>query len=201
MTQVVIKQNSKIVEPNELIINVGEFELDELPTFREEFLRRESDDSITDVIINISSFGGCVSTLCGMVDLIRSSKKDVWTTVSGCALSAGAFLLTAGNLGKRIISPQSVLMYHPIHVGFRGTAEQLKGYGNFLEKHSDSLLEDILKNSKLSPAKYKKLLAENNQEMWLKAEEAVKYGFADEIGTLLFKEESNLTLEISQEGK
>ena len=74
------------------------------------FLESENPDK--DISLYINSPGGSVSAGLAIFDTMRFIKSDVSTLCCGLAASMGAFLLAAGQKGKRFALPNSRIMIH-----------------------------------------------------------------------------------------
>ena len=81
------------------------------------FLESENPDK--DVALYINSPGGSVYAGMAIYDTMRFIKPEVSTLCTGLAASMGAFLLAAGNKGKRFSLPNSRIMIHQPSGGAR----------------------------------------------------------------------------------
>ena len=72
----------------------------------------ESEDPNKDIQMYINSPGGSVSAGFAIYDTMQYVKCDVSTICIGMAASMGAFLLAAGEKGKRFALPNSDIMIH-----------------------------------------------------------------------------------------
>jgi len=84
------------------------------------FLESENPDK--DVYLYINSPGGSVTAGMAIYDTMQFIKPDVSTLCIGQAASMGAFLLAAGEKGKRYCLPNSRVMIHQPMGGFQGQA-------------------------------------------------------------------------------
>ncbi|HRE15194.1 MAG TPA: ATP-dependent Clp protease proteolytic subunit, partial [Usitatibacteraceae bacterium] len=84
------------------------------------FLESENPDK--DIHLYINSPGGSVSAGLAIYDTMQFIKPDVSTLCTGLAASMGAFLLAAGEKGKRFTLPNSRVMIHQPSGGFSGQA-------------------------------------------------------------------------------
>ncbi|MBE2404162.1 ATP-dependent Clp protease proteolytic subunit, partial [Klebsiella pneumoniae] len=74
------------------------------------FLESENPDK--DIFFYINSPGGSVTAGMSIYDTMNFIKPDVSTLCLGQAASMGAFLLSAGEKGKRFALPNSRIMIH-----------------------------------------------------------------------------------------
>jgi len=64
------------------------------------------------ILIKISSPGGCAYSALRIVDTIKACKKRVVTMAEGMAFSSGAIVFVAGE--SRVITPNTSIMFHNI---------------------------------------------------------------------------------------
>lgn len=129
------------------------------------------------ITICINSSGGDVSEMFAIMDYIKLFPVKINTCVIGKAISAAAVLLTAGT-GKRYATKNSTIMFHESSGMTYGKASDQKSYIKYtdnIEKRVNKFLSEVTD----MPESW----WENNQkiDMWLTAEEALKYGIIDEI--------------------
>src|SRR5699024_3884000 len=72
----------------------------------------EAEDSNIDISIYINSLRGSITAGMAIFDTMQFIKSDVSTICTGMAASTGAFLLAAGEKGKRFALPNSEVMIH-----------------------------------------------------------------------------------------
>ncbi len=88
------------------------------------FLESENPDK--DVSLYINSPGGSVSAGMAIFDTMQFIKPEVSTLCTGLAASMGAFLLAAGEKGKRFSLPNSRIMIHQPSGGAQGQATDIE---------------------------------------------------------------------------
>ena len=86
----------------------------------------ESEDPDKDIQIYINSPGGSVSAGFAIYDTMQYIKPDVSTICVGLAASMGAFLLLAGEKGKRYAPPNADIMIHQPLGGAQGQASDIQ---------------------------------------------------------------------------
>ena len=94
----------------------------------------EADDPKKDIYMYINSPGGSVTAGMAIFDTMQYVKPDVCTFCVGMAASMGAFLLAAGEKGKRFALPNSEIMIHQPLGGAQGQATDI-------EIHAKRILE------------------------------------------------------------
>src|SRR5699024_4076133 len=88
------------------------------------FLKAE--DPNKDISLYINSPGGSISAGMAIYDTMQFIKSDVSTICTGMAASMGAFLLAAGEKGKRFALPNSEVMIHQPLGGTQGQATDIE---------------------------------------------------------------------------
>lgn len=186
-------------EPTIPVMWVTEFSDDDAEEFFAIFNSLQSDDDIQNIVIYVDSFGGAVDSLCTMTELVESSAKPVTTIAIGKTMSAGAILSSIGTPGNRWIGPNSRLMLHRISGFAGGDAEKVTSVAEELIRMNDMWLKKIVARSNMSWKEFNDMLKEKGGEWYLTAEDAVKYGFADRIGTPIIKEVRQIVAEVNNE--
>ena len=86
----------------------------------------DSEDPDKDISLYINSPGGSVYAGMGIFDTMQFIKPAVSTICVGMAASMGAFLLAAGEKGKRFALPNSRIMIHQPSGGSQGMASDIE---------------------------------------------------------------------------
>jgi len=134
----------------------------------------------TDITMHIDSPGGSVKSGLSMVDVMDYIKCDIRTVNTGMAASMGSVLLGAGTKGKRSSLRFSRTMLHQSSGGFRGNIQDAEI--DMVEwKKVNQLLFDLLGGYCGKSAK--QVMKDASRDLWLSADEALKYGIIDEIVT------------------
>ncbi|KAA3653734.1 MAG: ATP-dependent Clp endopeptidase proteolytic subunit ClpP [Proteobacteria bacterium] len=142
------------------------------------FLESENPDK--DIYFYINSPGGSVTAGMAIYDTMQFVKPNVSTLCIGQAASMGAFLLAAGEKGKRYCLPNSRIMIHQPLGGFQGQASDieihareiltLRGRLNtMLANHTGQSIEQVEKDT--------------DRDNFMSAEEATRYGLVDKVLT------------------
>src|SRR6202142_1225723 len=76
----------------------------------------EHEDPKKDIKLYLNSPGGSVTAGMAIYDTMQHVKPDVVTMCVGIAASMGAFLLAAGQKGKRFTLPNSEILLHQVAV-------------------------------------------------------------------------------------
>ena len=140
------------------------------------FLESENPDK--DISLYINSPGGVVSAGMAIYDTMQFIKPDVSTLCIGQAASMGAFLLTAGQKGKRFVLPNSRVMIHQPLGGFQGQASDIEITAREIITLKQELYQII---SKHTGQDYDKVYNDSDRDYWMKADKALEYGMIDEV--------------------
>lgn len=138
----------------------------------------ESEDPEKDIHLYINSPGGSVTAGMAIFDTMQYVKPDVSTICIGMAASMGAFLLAAGQIGKRFALPNSEIMIHQPLGGTQGQVTDIEIHAKRLLQIKEKL-NQVLAERTGQP--YKKIAADTERDFFMNAEAAKKYGLIDEI--------------------
>lgn len=128
----------------------------------------------------IHSPGGYLTSAFAIIDTVKLSKTPVHTIAIGDVYSGGFFIFLAGHL--KFTYPHASFLYHEGATTNGGDANKFRNFAKFYEVQLEQLRQIVLKNSSITEEEYEKHIKD---DWWLTAEEAVKYGIADEILTEL----------------
>lgn len=101
------------------------------------FLEMENPDA--DISLYINSPGGSVTAGMAIFDTMRYIKPQVRTLCVGMAASMGAFLLMAGEKGKRFALPNSEVMIHQPSGGAQGQATDVAIHADWILRTKDKM--------------------------------------------------------------
>ncbi|MGV3499187.1 MAG: ATP-dependent Clp endopeptidase proteolytic subunit ClpP [Hydrogenophaga sp.] len=140
------------------------------------FLESENPDK--DISLYINSPGGSVSAGMAIYDTMNFIKPQVSTLCTGMAASMGAFLLSAGEKGKRFALPHSKIMIHQPLGGMQGQATDIEIHARDILK-TKAVLNRILAERTGQPLE--KIERDTDRDYFLEAEEAKAYGLVDQV--------------------
>ncbi len=140
------------------------------------FLEAEGPDK--DISLYINSPGGSVSAGLAIYDTMQYIKSPVSTICVGRAASMGAFLLAAGEKGKRFALPNADIMIHQPLGGAQGQASDIKIQAEKILKVKE-LLNKILADR--TGQNLEKIAFDTDRDFYLDAQEAVEYGIIDQV--------------------
>jgi ATP-dependent Clp protease protease subunit len=138
----------------------------------------EADNAEKDIQIYINSPGGSVTAGFAIYDTMNYIKCDVSTICVGMAASMGAFLLAAGEKGKRFSLPNSEIMIHQPLGGAQGQSTDVEIYAKRLIKTREKL-NAILSEKTGQPLET--IAKDTDRDNFMDPEEAKAYGLIDEI--------------------
>jgi len=140
------------------------------------FLESENPDK--DISLYINSPGGSVSAGMAIYDTMNFIKPSVSTLCTGMAASMGAFLLAAGEKGKRFALPNSKIMIHQPLGGMQGQATDIEIHARDILR-TKGTLNKILADRTGQPLE--KIDRDTDRDYFLEAEEAKAYGLVDQV--------------------
>ncbi len=138
----------------------------------------ESEDPDKDIQIYINSPGGSVSAGFAIYDTMQYIKPHVSTICVGLAASMGAFLLLAGEKGKRYALPNADIMIHQPLGGAQGQASDIQIHAEKIIKTRKQLNAIIAERTGQT---LKKIQKDTDRDFFMSAEEAKAYGIIDDV--------------------
>ena len=140
------------------------------------FLESENPDK--DISLYINSPGGSVSAGMSIYDTMNFIKPHVSTLCIGMAASMGAFLLAAGEKGKRFSLPNSKVMIHQPLGGTQGQATEIEIAAREIIKTRERLNQML---SEATGQPLSRIEQDTERDYYLTAEEAKAYGLVDDV--------------------
>ena len=138
----------------------------------------EMDNPDADISLYINSPGGSVTAGMAIYDTMQYIKAPVRTVCVGLAASMGAFLLMAGEKGKRMALPNGEVMIHQPSGGAQGQATDVSIRAEWLirtKKKMNQMMADMTGQS------VEKVSADAERDYFMSAQEAMNYGIVDQI--------------------
>lgn len=142
------------------------------------FLEAENPDK--DIYFYINSPGGSVTAGMSIYDTMNFIKCNVNTICIGQACSMGAFLLSAGEKGKRFALPNSRIMIHQPLGGFRGQASDIEIHAKNILFMKRQLNEMLAKHTGRS---LEEIERDTDRDNFMSSQEALEYGLIDRVYT------------------
>lgn len=138
----------------------------------------EAEDPTKDIQFYINSPGGEVSSGLMIYDTMQYIRPDVQTIGMGMAASMGAFLLLAGEPGKRFLLPNAEVMMHQPSGGAQGMASDILISAEHIRKTRERL-NHIISERTGQPLEI--VERDTDRDYWMDAQEAKAYGVVDHI--------------------
>ena len=143
-----------------------------------QLLYLEGKDPDKEINLYINSPGGSISAGLAIYDTIQYIKCDVSTICIGLAASMGAFLLSSGTKGKRLVLPNAEVMIHQPLGGMQGQAKDMEIAANHIIRMKNRLNNILAQNCGKS---LDEIAALCDRDYYMDAQEAVDLGIIDTI--------------------
>ncbi|EKN71433.1 ATP-dependent Clp protease proteolytic subunit [Neobacillus bataviensis LMG 21833] len=140
----------------------------------------EAENPEKDITLYINSPGGSITAGMAIYDTMQYIKADVSTVCIGMAASMGAFLLAAGEKGKRYALPNAEVMIHQPLGGAQGQATEIEIAAKrilFLREKLNGIL------SERTGQPLEVIQRDTDRDNFMTAERAKEYGLIDNIVT------------------
>ena len=135
-----------------------------------------ADLDVENIDVYINSNGGVVDTAIAINNALRRHKAKVTVNIDGIAASAATLITCAGDI-VRMPKNALFMIHNPLTIAM-GDSEEMRKQADVLEKYKNSIMETYLQKVNIDKEKLSELM---DNETWLNAEEALEYGFIDEI--------------------
>lgn len=143
-----------------------------------QLLYLDTQDKNKDIHMYINSPGGVITSGMAIYDTMNYISSDVSTICVGQAASMGAFLLCAGQKGKRFILPNAEVLIHQPLGGSSGQASDILIHANHIIKTREKLNKLMSEHTGQSLERVSK---DTDRDYLMTAEEAVEYGIVDQV--------------------
>lgn len=137
-----------------------------------------ADDPDKDISLYINSPGGSITAGMAIYDTMQFIKPKVQTICIGMAASMGAFLLTAGEPGKRYALPNSEVMIHQPLGGTQGQASDIEIHAKRIVEMKEKLNQILAERTGQDIETVRK---DTDRDNFLSAQQAKEYGLIDEV--------------------
>ena len=138
----------------------------------------ESDNPDKDINLYINSPGGSITAGMAIYDTMQLIKPHVSTICVGMAASMGAFLLAAGEKGKRFALPNAEIMIHQPSGGTQGPASDIEIHARRILQMRESLNKILAERTGQD---LEKIQNDTERDYFMSAQEAKQYGIIDEV--------------------
>jgi ATP-dependent Clp protease, protease subunit len=137
-----------------------------------------AEDPEKDISLYINSPGGSITAGMAIYDTMNFIKPQVSTICIGMAASMGAFLLAAGEKGKRFCLPNSEVMIHQPLGGAQGQATEIEIAAKRILFLRDKL-NNILSERTGQPLDV--IERDTERDNFMTADRALEYGLIDKV--------------------
>jgi ATP-dependent Clp protease protease subunit len=171
-----------IAEHHYLLFN-KEFDLESSGEAIEFILARnliEGKDRPKNIKMIINSPGGEIASAFALIDTIKGSRIPVYTYGLGEIASCGLMTFIAGYKGKRFITRNTAILSHQYSWHSSGKDHELMAQVKEFRNTHQRVVDHYKRCTGLDERQIKRYLLPA-EDVWLTAQEAVKYGIADEI--------------------
>lgn len=131
--------------------------------------------------LRINSAGGSVFEGYAIYNALKRHAHGVTVYIDGLAASIASYIAMAGS--KIYMAENAMMMIHrPYSMSGGGTAEEMRKQADILEKLESSLVDAYSSRTGIPADEIAKML---DEETWLDADQAITFGFADELAPAL----------------
>ena len=163
-----------------IIMLSGEVNDSVASTIVAQLLFLEAEDPEKDIYLYINSPGGVITSGMAIYDTMNYIKAHVSTICIGQAASMGAFLLSAGEKGKRYSLPHARIMIHQPSGGAQGQSTDIQIQAAEIQRMKDELNALIASQTGQDVSKVEE---DTERDNFMSATEACAYGLVDEVIT------------------
>lgn len=138
----------------------------------------EADNPDKDINLYINSPGGSITSGMAIYDTMQLIRPNVSTICVGMAASMGAFLLAAGEKGKRYALPNAEIMIHQPSGGTQGVATDIEIHARRILQMKENLNKILAERT---GQELEKIQKDTERDYFMTAIEAKEYGIVDEV--------------------
>jgi len=138
----------------------------------------EADNPDKDINLYINSPGGSITAGMAVYDTMQYIRPNVSTICVGMAASMGAFLLCAGEKGKRFALPNAEVLIHQPSGGTQGQATDIEIHAKRIMQMKQSLNRILAERTGQT---IEKIQNDTERDYFMSAMEAKEYGIIDEV--------------------
>lgn len=158
---------------------VHEFDEQSAQRFSDKVLSVAEKDAREPIAIYIDSYGGAIDGLATMISVMDAVQNPFITIATGKAMSAGAMLLSHGDI--RCVGVHARVMIHEASGGAGGNVNDIKVATEELHRMNEYFMSILARNCGKTLKQLQKIWA-GGRDTYMDAGTAVKFGIADHIG-------------------
>ena len=143
-----------------------------------QMLHLEAESPDKDIFMYINSPGGIITAGLAIYDTMQYIKSKVSTICIGQACSMAAWLLAAGEPGKRFALPNSRIMIHQPLGGAQGQATDIEIQAKEILYLKEKMINLLHKHTGQEP---KKIIKDLDRNYFMSAPAAKDYGIIDDV--------------------
>lgn len=171
-------QRRRELHQQRVLVLDGALDDDNGTVLASQLLALAGEDPAAEIALWIHSPGGSVPAMLAIRDVMRLVPCPVSTLALGLACSAGQFLLSSGEPGRRRALPHARILMHQGSAGIGGTAADVELQAEDLRLMRDTVLGLIAQDTGQS---VERVFEDSLRDRWYTAEEASAYGFIDAV--------------------
>jgi len=138
----------------------------------------EADEQEKDIHMYINSPGGVITSGFAIFDTMNYIKSQVSTICLGQAASMAAFLLAAGEKGKRLAVPNARIMIHQPSGGARGQATDIEIQAQEILRLKKRINEILAERTGKEEDQIRN---DSERDFFMSAQDAKEYGIIDTV--------------------
>jgi ATP-dependent Clp protease protease subunit len=135
-------------------------------------------DHAAEIKLYISSYGGSVYAGLAIYDVMQLIEAPVATFAIGPAFSMAAWLLAAGEPGRRVAMPTARIMLHQGSSGIHGKTDDIRVAAENIVRNERQLDAILARHTGRRP---EEISAAMRRDLWLTPEEAQAFGVVDAV--------------------
>lgn len=142
----------------------------------------ENTSNVTDktLTLYVNSPGGDLYEAFSLIDIMNASKYPIRTVGIGQVMSAAFLIFCSGSKGQRVIGKNTGIMCHQLSDTFDGKHHDLKATMREVENCNARMINILKKCSGMDDRNINAKLL-HSTDVYLKAEDMLSYGLADQI--------------------
>jgi len=162
---------------------VTKFDESSAQRFRDKVMAKAKESANDPIIIYIDSYGGYVDSLAKMIETLDEVPNPIITVCMGKAMSCGAILFSHGDV--RFCGRHSRIMIHEVSGGTIGDVHDMHADAIETKRLNKHFMGLLARNCKIVGGYdgIRKIIKQRDgREIYLNADESVKFGITDIIG-------------------
>ena len=178
------KSPAQALQENGMYVFMGDVDNDSIKPIIEWILHENyvSKKKRKELLLMICSQGGEVETAFALIDVMRSSNIHIKTVGLGQIASAGLLIFLAGSPGRRVLTPNTSILSHQFSWGSDGKAHELFATVKEFDLAQQRMIKLYKDTTGMDDRAIKKTLLPPH-DVYLSAEEALKYKICDHVAT------------------